>query len=82
VVYEVYVWSFKGEHFYDSDSVKSVKKQMEMAGSYREWKRLALALDSLQDGDKWKDTNDSTEFDHRKVQQRISLFSVNGLRHP
>ena len=51
-----------------------MEKTLDQAGSYREWKETALALDKLEGKDKWRLEPESSDYDYHLLKSRIRLF--------
>ena len=75
-VYEFYVWVSRGSRFYDSVGVKSLKNQMSEAKNFNSWRRLAVALDTLEGNDAWKAEKESPVYDYKRIDHRISLYKA------
>lgn len=65
-----------------------VKKLMDEADTYDDWKRYAIEFDLLNDNDKWKSTKESFLYDWKEVEKLIKILQkkreikdVIGLAH-
>lgn len=56
--------------------VKEIHLQMEQARSYDEWKLLAEAEDRIHGYDKWRESDESTMYDCRVLNKRISDLNL------
>lgn len=56
------------------NKLSNLEKTLNQAGSYREWKETAGALDELEGKDRWRLVQESKDYDYHLLRSRIRLF--------
>jgi hypothetical protein len=54
-----------------SRKLKKLEKQMENAGSYSEWTEAAIAHDELSGAKRWRDIDQSRQYDYTEIRMRL-----------
>jgi TAG lipase/steryl ester hydrolase/phospholipase A2/LPA acyltransferase len=55
----------------DVETIATLRKKLDQATTYEEWRRIALKLDELAGNEKWKRDNESTIFDYKLIESRL-----------
>lgn len=61
-------------HSHQGARIKQLKKQLENAQSYEEWKSIALKIDEESGAQEWKYDNRSSYFDAEMISHRLTLL--------